>query len=98
MLHEALTIVAITAFSLVGLAVLATAAVIAVRVSRRRRNARDRARQAAWAASLPDGDDSRAVPGYGARPALGPARRPAGTWPLSGKRAGIPRGDDRRYS
>jgi hypothetical protein len=97
MLHEALTIAAIAAFSAVGLAVLAAAVVIAVRVSRQRRNARDRARWAAWAASLPDGDDPRAVPGYGARPELGPARRPAGTWPLSGKWANIPRdGDDRR--
>ena len=97
MLHEALTIVAITAFSMVGLAVLAAAVVIAARVRRARRTARDRARWAAWAASLPDDQDHyHAVPGHGTRPALDTPRRPAG-WPLPGEWDEItPPGDERR--
>jgi hypothetical protein len=94
MLHEVLTIVEITLFSIVGVAVLAAVVVIAARARRVRR---DRARRGpvipvapAYRVRIRPADDSR--------PALDEPRRPAATWPLPGEWDEItPRdGDDRR--
>jgi hypothetical protein len=96
MLHEALTVVEIAAFSAVGLAVLAAVIVIAARVRAARR---DRARRAPVIPVTPS-YRVRVEPADDTRPALDtPRRRPAG-WPLPGDwREITPRdGDDRRHS
>lgn len=93
MLHEVLTIVAITAFSVVGVTVLAAVVVIAARARRVRR---DRARRGpvpvtpAYRVRIRPADDTP--------PALDDPRRPSATWPLPGEWDEItPRdGDDRR--
>jgi hypothetical protein len=99
MLHEVLTVVEITAFSLVGLAVLAAVVVIVVRVRGARR---DRARRG-HVEVMPVPPNNyyrvRVEPADGTRPALDtPRRRPAG-WPLPSEWGEVaPRdGDDRRH-
>ena len=90
MLHEALTVVAIAAFSIAGLAVLAAVIVITARTRRTRR-----ARRAPLAVR-PD-YRIRVEPADDTRPALGTPRRSSGAWPLPGEWDEITRPDhDRR--
>jgi hypothetical protein len=96
MLHEALTIVAIVAFSMVGLAVLAAAVVITARTRAARRARASRAPVIPVTPSY----RVRVEPADDPRPELDtPRRHPAG-WPLPGEWGEVaPRdGDDRRYS
>jgi hypothetical protein len=98
MLHEALAIVAIAAFSIVGLAVLAAVIIITARARAARRASREAARRAdamAVAALIERLRSHRPVPGTDIRPALDTPRRPAG-WPLPGQRDEAPRDSNRR--
>ena len=92
MLHEVLTIAAITVLSMAGAALLFTAAVIAFRVRAARR-----ARRAPVVIRLPN-SVIRLQSLVDDRPALDEPRRAPGTWPLPGQWGEItPRdGDDRR--
>jgi hypothetical protein len=94
MLHEVLTVVEITVFSMVGLALLAVTAVIAVRVRAARR---DRARRAPVIPVAPS-YRVRVEPADDPRPALDDPRRRVTGWPLPGEWGEVaPRdGDDRR--
>lgn len=93
MLHEVLTVVAITMFSAVGLALLAVAAVIAFRVRAARRY---RARRSVI--PVTPGYRVHVEPADGTRPALDDPHGRVTGWPLPGRWDEItPRdGDDRR--